>query len=172
MKMCVLTAMILALPFCNREALAFDNEPVKLTSLELLLGKWYEIARFNHRFERGQDNVTAFYSQDAKGNLRVSNMGWKDGKIKSANGFIKLTDTSGLLRVSFFRPFYSDYRILMMAPNNSYMLVGGSSKNYLWILSRTPTLNQANKNAAMREAIRRGYMVSELLWIDQSQNMK
>ncbi|MDO5447661.1 MAG: lipocalin family protein [Prevotellaceae bacterium] len=171
MKTYFLTAVLSVLPFCGSEAQAFDNTPIKLNSIELLLGKWYEIARFDHSFERGQDNVTAFYSQDGKGNILVSNVGWKNGKIKSANGYAKRTDMSGLLRVSFFRPFYSDYRILMMGHDYSYALIGGSSDDYLWILSRTPTMIQADRNATLREASRRGYTTNDLIWIDQSRNI-
>lgn len=170
MKTYFLTAIISVLPFYNADAQKFDNTPIKLNSIELLLGKWYEIARFDHKFERGQDNVTAFYSQDADGDIHVSNVGWKDGKRKSANGTVKRTDVSGLLRVSFFWPIYSDYRILMMGHDYSYALIGGSSDDFLWILSRTPTMIQTDRNAALREASRRGYKVKDLIWVNQSLN--
>lgn len=171
MKTFMTTALLSLFPFFATQAQRFDNTPIKLNSIELLLGKWYEIARLDNRFERGQDNVTAFYTQDGDGKIMVSNVGWKDGKMKSATGHIKRTDMSGLLRVSFFRPFYSDYRVLMLGTDYSYALIGGSSDDHLWLLSRTPTLTQAARNALLREAASRGYTVSQLLWIDQSNNI-
>ena len=165
-------ALMSVLPCCNIQAQRFDNTPIKLNSIELMLGKWYEMARFDHRFERGQDNVTAFYTMNNDGKIFVSNVGWKDGKMKSANGRVKRTDTSGLLRVSFFWPFYSDYRVLMMSKDYSCALIGGSSDEYLWILSRTPTMTQSARNAVMSEAKSRGYPVGQLIWVDQSRNME
>lgn len=170
-KSIYLTAVLSLIPFSLWASNEVDNRPMPLDRIEVLLGRWYEIARFNHGFEKGQDNVMAFYSRKADGTLTVTNSGWKSGKMKTANGKIKLTSTPGRLRVSFFWPFYSDYRVLMMAGDNSYALIGGSSGKYLWILSRTPEMTQRAKNRVLREAATRGYSVSDLIWVDQRYNI-
>ena len=97
----------------------------------------------------------------------VVNRGWKDGEWNTSEGKAKLTEKPGLLRVSFFGPFYSDYRIMMLAPDYSYSLVGGNGDNYLWILSRTPQLNPETRSDILREAQRRGYKTENLIWVDQ-----
>lgn len=144
-----------------------DNSPVKAVELERYLGKWYELARFDHRFERGMEKCTATYTLKNDGNLVVTNRGVKNGEWKQSVGKGKTTDDPGILRVSFFGPFYSDYRIMMLAPDYSYALVGGSSDNYLWILSRTPQLKDAIVSKLLHEAQRRGYDTTDLLWIEQ-----
>ena len=117
-----------------------DNTPVAALDLNRYLGEWYEIARFDHSFERGVEQAKANYTQNADGTIKVVNSGVKDGKPKTAIGKGKMTDTPGLLRVSFFGPFYSDYRIIELAPDHSYAVVTGSNRNYLWILSRRPVM--------------------------------
>ncbi len=171
-KSYILAAMISILPCSIYATSDVDNTPITLKSIDILLGKWYEIARIDHYFETGLDNVTAVYSVKADGKLTVTNAGWRDGKQKISNGKIKLTKASGLLRVSFFWPFYSDYRVLMMAEDNSCALIGGSSEKYLWILSRSPEMSQRDRNKLLREATKRGYKVSDLIWVDQKRNKK
>lgn len=144
-----------------------DNTPVKSFNLNRFLGKWYEIARFDHRFERDMQQCTATYTIREDGTLSVINQGKKNGKWETSEGKGKLTDTPGLLKVSFFGPFYSDYRIMHLAPDYSYALVGGEDDTYLWILSRTPKLNQATINNLLREAQQRGYDTNNLMWVEQ-----
>lgn len=149
-----------------------DNTPVSELDLNRYLGRWYELARFDHSFERDQTNCTAFYSIKEDGNIRVLNVGMKNGKQKSSEGKAKTTETVGLLRVSFFGPFYSDYRVLMLSEDYTYALVGSSSDKYLWILSRMTSLPDADIQRILAEASRRGYDISQLIWVDQSMNRK
>lgn len=155
---------------CSKNSI--NNTPVVVENMDRFLGRWYEIARYDHKFERGQDNVSTFYEKNDDGNITVNNMGWKKGKQKSVSGEAKMTKTSGLLRVSFFWPFYSDYRILMLAKDYSYALIGGSSEKYLWFLSRTPKISQTVKEKVLREATSRGYSTSKLIWVDQRRNIE
>lgn len=145
-----------------------DNAPITTDfSLDRYLGQWYEIARFDHRFERGIQQSTAQYSLRPDGKVAVLNSGIKDGKPKDARGKAKLTDNPAILRVSFFGPFYGDYRILLLDPDYRYVLVGGSSAKYLWILSRTPQLPEGARELLLAEATRRGYDISQLIWVEQ-----
>ena len=91
-----------------------DNTPVAALDLNRYLGDWYEIARFDHSFERGLDFCKANYALREDGKIAVTNTGIKEGKNKTSNGKAKTTDTPALLRVSFFGPFYSDYRVMLL----------------------------------------------------------
>ena len=142
-----------------------DNAPVAVLDLNRYLGEWYEIARFDHSFERGIEQAKAVYTLNDDGTLNVVNSGMKNGKPKKAIGKGKRTDEPALLRVSFFGPFYADYRVMMIDANYKYALVGSGDADYLWILSRTPTLADAAKSALLVEARRRGYDISKLIWV-------
>ncbi len=144
-----------------------DKSTVKTLDLSSYLGTWYELARFDHTFERGMQEVMAFYELRDDGKIDVVNSGIKNGKYKVAYGKAKLTDETGVLRVSFFGPFYSDYRVLMLDEDYEYALVGGKNDKYLWILSRNPELEDEDYDKILTEASRRGYDISRLIWIDQ-----
>lgn len=144
-----------------------DNTPIRTVDLEKYLGQWYEIARFDHGFERGVEFAKAEYSLMDNGKIKVVNSGIRDGKVKASEGKAKTTDTDGLLRVSFFGPFYSDYRILMLDDDYRYALVGSGSPKYLWILSRTPRIPDDVKASLLLEARLRGYDVGDLIWVKQ-----
>lgn len=145
-----------------------NNTPVRELDLNRYLGQWYEVARFNHSFERGLTACTANYSLNNDGTIRVLNSGFKKGEVNSAEGKAKTTNTIGLLRVSFFGPFYSDYRVLMVTEDYSYALVGSGTDKYLWILSRTPDVPEPIRTQILQEAVRRGYNINNLIWVDQS----
>lgn len=164
----ILALSIYALVGCNQR-MTVDNTAIVTLVLSRYMGKWYEIARLDHRFERGMEQCTATYLPQANGTIKVVNQGLKNGEWKISEGKAKLTDKQGLLRVSFFGPFYSDYRILMLAPDYSYALVGGDNDNYLWILSRTPHLPKQARNQILAEAHRRGYDTTSLIWVKQDQ---
>lgn len=164
----VLTFCAWCAPLCACTNNMLNNEPVKELDLNRYLGTWYELARFDHSFERGLTACTANYALNDDGTIKVINSGLKDGKTKVSEGKAKTTGTPGLLRVSFFGPFYSDYRVLMLSEDYSYALVGSSSNRYLWILSRTPELSDNIIQTILQEAVRRGYNVSELIWVDQN----
>ena len=144
-----------------------DNAPVSAFDLNRYLGEWYEIARFDHSFERGVEQAKANYTQNADGTIKVLNSGIKDSKPKTAIGKGKTTDTPGLLRVSFFGPFYADYRVMLIDKDYTYALVGSGSADYLWILSRTSGLPETAKSELLAEAQRRGYVTDKLIWVKQ-----
>lgn len=145
--------------------LTVDNSVMDGFRLERFLGRWYEIARFDHYFERGMENTMATYYLRTDATVEVLNTGMKDGEPAEAKGMAKMTETPGLLRVSFFGPFYSDYRIMMVDSAYQYALIGGGSDDYLWILSRTPKLDDDTKDLILNEATRRGYDIGKLIWV-------
>lgn len=147
--------------------LTVDNSVVDSLDLNRYLGEWYEIARFDHSFERGMDFCKANYSLREDGKIDVLNTGIKNGEPKEAKGKGKLTDTPALLRVSFFGPFYADYRVMLLDSAYQYALIGSGSDDYLWILSRTPRLAEDVKATILGEAKRRGYDMDKLIWVKQ-----
>lgn len=152
---------------CCSSPRQFDKTTVEEFDLDRYLGKWYEIARYDHGFERDMHYCTAEYVKNDDGTISVINRGIKNGEPKEITGKAKPTTTPGLLRVSFWGPFYSDYRVLMLAPDYSYALVGSGSYGYLWILSRTPVLPEPTLYRIFTEASRRGYDTNELIMVKQ-----
>lgn len=159
----ILTVGIGLLNGCS--TLTVNNAPVEVFDLSRYLGSWYEIARFDHSFERGMEGTKAEYTLKDDGMVDVKNTGMKNGKLKIANGKAKTTDQPALLRVSFFGPFYADYRVLMLDEDYQYSLVGSGTDDYLWILSRTPGLDEDVKKTILDEAKRRGYAIEKLIWV-------
>lgn len=152
----------------------YDNSTIPEFDLSKYLGTWYEIARFDHSFERGLDNVMAIYTLRDDGKVEVMNTGWKDGKFKVAEGKAKQPDPMmdpAHLMVSFFLFFYSDYNVMMLDEDYQVSLVGSKSPDYLWILSRTPYLESEVIDQVLLEAESRGYDTSKLFWVDQQRNM-
>lgn len=145
-----------------------NNKTVTTFDLNRYLGEWYELARFDHRFERGMTHNVTEYSIRSDGLVSVKNEGLKDGEWKTKYAKAKLTATPGLLEISYWGPFYSDYRVLMVDPGYSYALVGGGNGDLLWILSRTRTLPDDILRMLIAEAERRGYDSSRLIWVDQT----
>lgn len=165
----IMIMVAMPLTSCAKDELPIDNTPVKALDLNRYLGKWYEIARFNHSFEEGLDNVTAEYSLKDDGKIKVINTGWKDGEQKVAEGKAYVAGTA-YLKVSFFLFFYADYKIMMLDEDYSYALVGSKSSKFLWILSRTPELPQETLDAILEEARARGYNTDNLIWVNQDKN--
>lgn len=157
----------------NQEAM-IDKKVVKELDLQKYLGTWYELARYNHRFERGLVGVTANYSIREDGKIKVLNRGYKkslDGRFKQAEGKAYLPDPKlepGKLKVSFFWNFYGDYFVLDLDENYQWAIVGSSSDKYLWILSRTAQLNQDLYNKLLDKIKLRGYDVSQLIKVEQN----
>jgi apolipoprotein D and lipocalin family protein len=154
----------------NKKSDKMNIETVKEVDLKRYLGKWYEIARFDHSFERGLVGATATYSMRNDGKIKVLNQGFKntlDGELSKAEGKAKLTDEPGKLKVSFFWIFYADYYILELDANYQWALIGSKSDKYLWILSRTPKLEEKVKNLILHHAAKRGYDTSKLIWVEQ-----
>jgi len=146
-------------------------KPVDHFSLERYLGKWYEIARLDHSFERGLTSVSAEYSLRTDGGIRVINRGFskKDNQWKEIEGkgyFVDRQDV-GFLKVSFFGPFYGSYIIIELDKKNySYALVCGPDKSYLWILARTPQLDTGFiKNHLVDKADALGFDTTKLIYV-------
>jgi len=144
-----------------------DLMPVKEVELSRYLGTWYEIARFDHWFERDMTHTKAHYEMRKDGHIGITNTGLKKGKVKTATAIAKKTATPGLLRVSFFRPFYGDYRILWLDNDYRHALVGGDDADYLWILSREPKISEEMLETLLAEAKRHGYDTTRLIWVKQ-----
>lgn len=146
-------------------------KPVENFKLENYLGKWYEIARLDHSFERGLSRVTAEYSLRDDGGLKVINRGYsvKENKWKEAEGkayFVRGSD-QGYLKVSFFGPFYGSYIVFELDHENyQYSLVSGPDKSYFWILARTPQINENIKNVLIEKAAALGFDTSKLIHIN------
>ena len=134
------------------------------------MGTWYEIARFDHSFERDMSLVTANYKLQPDGTVEVINSGFntRRGRYKQSRGRARVVaDRTGELEVTFFLNFWSPYKILELAPDYSYALVGSDSDKYLWILSRTPRLPSATLSDIVAMAEERGYNTDLLIWVEQ-----
>ena len=151
--------------------------PVKAFELDLYLGKWYEIARLDHSFERGLQQVTANYSLREDGGVRVINRGFltKKNKWKIAEGkaFFVNDVEEGYLKVSFFGPFYGTYAIFELDQENyEYAFVSGPDTSYLWLLSRTPELSQKVIDKFLEQSKQLGFDVDELIFVNHDETDK
>ena len=141
--------------------------------LDRYLGQWYEVARLDHRFERGLSNVTASYSMREDGGVSVLNRGYKvdQGAWEEATGkayFVGNTDV-GQLKVSFFGPFYGGYNIIGLDKKDyQYALVAGPDRGYLWILSRSPQLDPTTLSALINKASSLGFPTDQLIYVDHT----
>lgn len=174
MKRLILIVLALFPALSSAQDGQLDNSPVASFDLSKYLGTWYEIARFDHVFERGLDNVTAEYLLRDDGKVDVINSGWKGGKYKVADGKARQPDPSGdpaHLEVSFFLNFYSDYNVLMLDDLYQVALIGSKSPKYLWILSRSPQISDIVIDSVIEEAESRGYDTSKLIWVNQEKNL-
>jgi apolipoprotein D and lipocalin family protein len=149
-----------------------DVNAVKEFELQKYLGKWYEIARLDHSFERGLSQVTADYSLRKDGGVKVINRGYSEQKKawKESEGkayFVEQPNI-GHLKVSFFGPFYGAYVIFELDKENyQYALVSGPDKSYLWVLSRTPELPQDVKTKLIQKAQNLGFNTQKLIFVKQ-----
>jgi apolipoprotein D and lipocalin family protein len=137
------------------------------------LGKWYEIARFDFRFERNLNNVTAHYSLNENGKtIKVVNRGfdYTTSKWKEVTGKAKFAgdDNIAMLKVSFFGPFYAGYNVLAIDSDYRYALVSGSSREYLWILSRETSIPENIKQDYLTYAEKLGFDTSNLNWVEHN----
>ena len=160
----LLLMMLLAACVYNAGRDAIDRTTVANLNLQKFMGRWYEIARFDHRFERGMRSVTADYTLLPNGQVEVVNEGMRGGELHRSVGHAKTTAQPGHLRVSFFWKFYSDYNILEMGEQGDWVLVGSRAPHYLWILSRTPTLPDQTVDYIVALAAKRGYNVKGLIF--------
>ena len=146
-------------------------EPVDGFDAERYLGTWYEIARLDHRFERGLEQVSATYSRDEDGTLDVVNRGWnvEEGEWQVADGRAKFAESPdvGWLEVSFFGPFYGTYAVFELGEGYDYAYVTGDDRSYLWFLSRTPSVPDEALAAFRERALAEGFDLDGLIVVDQ-----
>jgi apolipoprotein D and lipocalin family protein len=164
--------LLFLLSTCIGQTTMINKTVVKELDIEKYLGKWYEIARFDHSFERGLIGVTASYSNGEDGKIKVVNRGYKktlNGSKSEVIGKAKIPDPNipSKLKVSFFWFFYADYFILELDKNYQWAVIGSSSDNYLWILSRTPQMDYKLYDEILNKLIIRGYDVKKLIKVEQ-----
>ena len=148
-------------------------EPVSNFELNRYLGAWYEIARLDHSFERGLEQVSAEYALRESGGIKVLNKGyspetqqWKQAEGKA---FFVDKDNEGYLKVSFFGPFYGSYVIFELDQlNYQYAFVSGPDLSYLWLLSRTPEINQDLIDKFLEKSSALGFDTEEIIFVNQS----
>lgn len=143
-----------------------DNSTVGEVDLDRYEGEWYEIVRKPHFFEKGMSHVKATYTLLPNGKIEVRNEGMKNGKMKVAKGKARATDTPGRLKVTFFI-FPAEYNIMELAPDYSYAVIGGSNGGYLWVLSRTPTMDPTVLEGIYERLEGRGYDLSDIIIVEQ-----
>ena len=149
--------------------------PVKEFELQKYLGKWYEIARLDHSFERGLNNVSANYSLRDDGGVNVVNRGysaekkvWKEAEGKAY--FVNSSD-DGHLKVSFFGPFYSSYVVFELDKDNyQYAFVSGYNNSYLWLLARTPTVDEKVVDRFIEKAEKSGFATDSLIFVQHDKS--
>ncbi len=150
-------------------------DPVTGFEVDRYAGKWYEIARLDHPFERGLSNVTAHYSLREDGDLRVLNRGYNesDGRWEEVEGRAKFIagPGTGSLKVSFFGPFYGGYNIIELDREGyRYALVAGNDRAYLWILSRSPELEAGITTRLLQKAEGLGFAVDDLIFVSHGRH--
>lgn len=160
----LLSAAAYAILSCT-SPVSVDNPMADSTCFDKYLGKWYEVAYFDSAlYDDGRQGV-AIYSLLPNGRITVIDEGVRDGEWRLQVGKVKLTDDPGVLSVSFFGPFYYDYRIVMFSPDNSHAFVGSDS-THLRILSRSPRVKKGVHELLVREATTRGYDTDKLIWVE------
>jgi len=166
-----LLGLLLILVGCGQSRTKRLNLPplsaVSAVQLERYVGTWYEIASYPNRFQEGCTGTTANYTLKADGTIRVLNQcrkGSLDGPEMSAEGRARVPDASrpAELEVSFFGPFWGDYWVIQLDPEYRYAVVGQPSRDYLWILSRTPTLPDDTYSSILETLAEQQYPVEPL----------
>ncbi len=164
-KKIVITLALLILTGCH--AVPESVTPVTGFDKDRYLGKWYEIARLDHSFERGMNKVTAEYSLQDDGGIKVVNRGFKANEQTWSEAvgraYFVDSDSVGHLEVSFFGPFFSSYVVFELGADYEYAFVSGYNTNYLWLLSRTPTVSDALLARFIRLAEKKGFDTEEMI---------
>jgi len=167
-----LAAGLLALAGCKTTTTERLHLPplqtVPRVELPRYLGTWYEIAAFPQRFQRGCTATTATYTLRDDGDIDVVNRCRKDspdGPEKVARGRARVVDhaTNAKLEVSFFRPFWGDYWIVELGDDYGHAVVGHPSRDYLWILARTPAIGAGLYESILRRLSAQGYETARLV---------
>ena len=152
-------------------------EPVSGFDGDRYMGKWYEIARLDHSFERNLSNVSAIYTAQEDKMISVVNRGFSDktGEWKQIEGKARFIENGsiGSLKVSFFGPFYGGYHVIELDRENySYAMVSGPSRSYLWILSRTPELDETIYSGLVSRAAELGFDTTKLIRVKHDRTAK
>lgn len=166
LRQCLLFSISVLLLGCT--GMPKSVKPVNNFELDRYLGKWYEVARLDHSFERGLDNVSATYSLNEDGSVKVLNRGWdtEDQEWSEAEGKAKFVESEDIahLKVSFFGPFYGSYVVYYLEPDYSVALVSGYNSDYFWILSRTPTIEANQLEMYVERAKEAGFATDNLIF--------
>lgn len=172
----LVTGLVLLTSFLQSGCVGAPDGVDVVTDFQLsrYLGTWYEIARLDHRFERGMSRVTASYSMRDDGGVAVVNRGYKDSEQewKEATGkaYFVGDPGTGQLKVSFFGPFYGGYNIVELDKDHyQYALVAGPNRDYLWILARSPQLDAEILDALVNKASKLDFPTEELIYVDQTE---
>ena len=168
----ILVLMIIALSLSLFACKTIPDGAVAVTPFDKnkYLGKCYEIARLDFKYERDLNNTTAEYTLQDNGTIRVHNRGFnvRTREWKEATGKAKFVrdDNTAMLKVSFFGPFYGGYNVIALDPDYRYALVAGDKLKYLWILSRETTIPEEVKNNYLEIAENIGYNTADLVWVE------
>ena len=139
---------------------------------EKYLGKWYEIARLDFKWEKNMEQVTAEYSLKDNGHIKVDNKGYnyvkKEWKQSIGEARFVEDEKTSRLKVSFFKPFWAGYNVIDLAGDYQYALVVGDDLDNMWILSREKTIPEDIKQRFLTKARSLGYKTEELVWTKQN----
>ncbi|QKJ86264.1 lipocalin family protein [Paramixta manurensis] len=164
-------AVALTLVACKSPKPPKGVQPVTGFDANRYLGKWYEVARLENRFERGLEQVTATYGKRRDGGISVLNRGYDPVKNRwsasEGKAYFTGKPTTAALKVSFFGPFYGGYNVIRLDEDYQYALVSGPNRDYLWLLSRTPAIPDSVKQDYLNTARGLGFRVSQLVWAKQ-----
>ena len=173
----VIALLVLSLFVAGCTGLPEGVEPVKPFDSNRYLGTWYEIARLDHSFERGLEQVSAHYSLRDDGGIKVLNKGYsaekKEWKEAEGKAYLMGDGKEGYLKVSFFGPFYGAYGIFGLDQQDyQYAFVSGYNTDYLWLLARTPTVSQDVIAQFEEKAKRLGFATDKLIYVRQADDPK
>ena len=147
-------------------------EPVTAFDQSRYLGRWYEIARLDHSFERGLSQVTATYRLNPDGSIAVLNRGFDVDKSewREAEGVARFVQSSDIahLKVSFFGPFYGSYIVFELGEDYDYAFVSGFNRDYLWLLARTPEVGSALQDHFLETVAELGFDPAGLVWLNDT----
>ncbi|WP_102978402.1 lipocalin family protein [Chryseobacterium scophthalmum] len=142
---------------------------IKNFNSEKYLGRWYEIARFDYKFEKNMDNVTANYSLNQDGTIKVQNRGYdyvkKEWKESIGEARFLNDQSEARLKVSFFKPIWAGYNVIDIDDDYQNALVVGNSTKYIWILSRNKEIPNSIKERFLVKAQKLGYNTDNLIWV-------
>ncbi|WP_159021673.1 lipocalin family protein [Formosa sp. L2A11] len=166
--------LLTAFVFTSCATIPEKAEAVSPFNKKKYLGKWYEIARLDFKYEKDLNNTTANYTINPDSSIKVVNKGYNyvTKEWTEANGKAKFidSDTIAKLKVSFFGPFYSGYNVISLANDYKYALVAGKNLDYLWILSRETTIPENVKQDFLNKAKAIGYKTQDLIWVEHTNN--